>query len=431
MNPVIIIPTFVTSENDPHTGGVTSIFDHATMLGQKGELPRCLTSLEKVKGLGQILVLVVSDPSIAEAADNQVQAIVSNFPQLSIAVIGSFELDLVHQRLEQLGLGRLTKEISLSSYAGMRNLGLLLANVLGYDAAIFLDDDAVVEDEDFLKKGVYGLGKLTRKGIPILAKTGYYLNAKGSYLSMSKDIWYNRFWKQGRAFNKWISKAMHGPRLSRSNHVCGGILAIHREAFKRLSFDPWITRGEDLDYMLDLRMYGSDIWFDNTWWMRHLPPRIVSEGSRFRQNTYRWLYEYRKIEYSRTQIDLLQVKPASLEPYPGPMLEPGLNRRIRWTAYLRSLGRPDKSAYLEAASAASGEAELYAQRNCAKYFEFQSIWPEVMARMENDAILRNALVESVEQRTASVPRTRPVYLTPSDYAVDAGSTSEIHLNVSE
>ncbi|MBO4352001.1 MAG: hypothetical protein J5818_00735, partial [Eggerthellaceae bacterium] len=406
-------------------------FDHATMLGQNGELPRCLTSMEKVKGLGQIIVLVVSDPSIAEAADNQVQAIASRFPQLSIAVIGGFELDLVHQRLEQLGLGRLSKEISLSSYAGMRNLGLLLANVLGYDAAIFVDDDAVVEDEDFLKKGVYGLGKLTRKGIPILAKTGYYLNAKGSYLSLSQDVWYNRFWRQGRAFNKWISKAIHGPRLSRSNHVCGGILAIHREAFKRLSFDPWITRGEDLDYMLDLRMYGSDIWFDNTWWMRHLPPRIASEGARFRQNTYRWLYEYRKIEYSRTQIDLLQVKPASLEPYPGPMLESGLNRRIRLTAYLRSLGRPDKQAYLEAANAASGEAELYAQRNCAKYFEFQSIWPEVMARMENDAILRNALVESVEQRTLGTQRTRPVYLTPSDYAVDAGSTSEIHLNVSE
>ena len=431
MNPVIIIPTFVTSQDDPHTGGVTAVFDHATELGSRGELPRCLASLEKVNSIGQILVLVVSDPSIEEEAADQVQAIASEFPQLSVAVIGGPELSLVHQRLEQLGLGRLTKEIALSSYAGMRNLGLVLADTLGFDAAIFLDDDAVVEDEDFLKKAVYGLGKFTRKGIPILAKTGYYLNAKGSYLSMTKDAWYNRFWEQGRAFNKWISKAMHGPRLSRSNHVCGGILAIHREAFKRLSFDPWITRGEDLDYMLDLRMYGSDIWFDNTWWMRHLPPRADNEGTRFRQDIYRWLYEYRKLEYSRTQIDLLQVKPASLEPYPGPMLQSGLKRRIRTTAYLRSLGRPDKQAYLDAAKAASGEAELYAQRNCAKYFEFQSVWPEVMARMENDVILRNALVESVEQRTMGVKRTRPAYTTPSEFSVDAGTTSEIRLNVSE
>lgn len=429
MNPVIIIPTFVTSHNDPHSGGVTAVFDHATNLGQQGELPRCLASLEKVNGIGQIIVLVVCDPSISKEAEEQVQVIISAFPQLSIALVGEPELNLVHQRLEQLGLGRLTKEISLSSYAAMRNLGLVLADTLGFDAVVFLDDDAVIEDEDFLKKAVYGLGKITRKGVPILAKTGYYLNARGSYLSANDDSWYNRFWEQSRAFNKWISKAMKGPRLSRSSHVCGGILAIHREAFKRLSFDPWITRGEDLDYMLDLRMYGSDIWFDNTWWMRHLPPRTDNEGTRFRQDVYRWLYEYRKIEYSRTQIDLLQIKPASLEPYPGPMLASGLHRRIRTTAYLRSLGRPDKQAYRDAAAAAKGEAELYAQRNCAKYFEFQSIWPEVMARMENDMILRNALVESVEQRAYGVRRS--VYINPSEHAIDAGSTSEIRLNVGE
>ena len=45
-----------------------------------------------------------------------------------------------------------------------------------------------------------------------MAKTGYYLNDEGSYLSKWEDAWYNRFWQQGRAFNEWISKAMKGPR---------------------------------------------------------------------------------------------------------------------------------------------------------------------------------------------------------------------------
>ena len=87
------------------------------------------------------------------------------------------------------------------------------------------------------------------------------------------------------------------------------------------------------------------------------------------------------MEYSRTQIDLMQVKPSSLEPYPGPFLEPGITRRIRLTAFLRSLARPDKRAYRKAAKAATGEATTYAQRNCSKYFEFQFVWPELMARM--------------------------------------------------
>ena len=216
---------------------------------------------------------------------------------------------------------------------------------------------------------------------------------------------------------------MQGARLSRSNHVCGGCFILHREAFRRVAFDPWIVRGEDLDYMLNLRMYGSDIWFDNTWWMRHLPPHTKNEGERFRQDIFRWLYEYRKMEYSRTQIDLLQVRPASLEPYPGPFLEPGIGRRIRATARLRSLGRPDKKAYREAARAARNEAEDYAQEHCTKYFEFQFAWPEIMARLEDDRSLCDALVDAIEVRTFGEEA--------SASSIDPGMTSEIHLDLEE
>ena len=314
MNPVIVIPTFVSPRRRKDSGSVIATYDHTTPLSNPGELPRLLTSLQKVRGIGQIIVLVAAEPAISDQAAEKVQDIVSRFPSLNIAIIGADECNLVQQRMEQLGLGKLSKEIGLTGYGAIRNLGLVLANVMGFDSIVFLDDDEVIDDADFLQKGVYGLGKLTRKGVPILAKTGYYLNSEGSYLSKSQDKWYNHFWQQGKAFNKWITKAMRGPRLSRSNHVCGGCLAIHKEAFKRLSFDPWVARGEDLDYMLNLRMYGSDIWFDNQWSLRHLPPASTSEGMRFRQDIYRWLYEYRKMEYSRTQIDLMQVKPQSLNP---------------------------------------------------------------------------------------------------------------------
>lgn len=351
MNPVIVIPTFVSPRRRKDSGSVIATYDHTTPLSNPGELPRLLTSLQKVRGIGQIIVLVAAEPAISDQAAEKVQDIVSRFPSLNIAIIGADECNLVQQRMEQLGLGKLSKEIGLTGYGAIRNLGLVLANVMGFDSIVFLDDDEVIDDADFLQKGVYGLGKLTRKGVPILAKTGFYLNSEGSYLSKSQDKWYNRFWQQGKAFNKWITKAMRGPRLSRSNHVCGGCLAIHKEAFKRLSFDPWVARGEDLDYMLNLRMYGSDIWFDNQWSLRHLPPASTSEGTRFRQDIYRWLYEYRKMEYSRTQIDLMQVKPQSLEPYPGPFLEPGITKRIRITAILRSLARKDKKAYRQAAKA--------------------------------------------------------------------------------
>lgn len=462
MNPVIVIPTFVSPRRRKDSGSVIATYDHTTPLSNPGELPRLFTSLQKVRGIGQIIVLIAAEPAISDQAAEKVQDIVSRFPSLNIAIIGADECNLVQQRMEQLGLGKLSKEIGLTGYGAIRNLGLVLANVMGFDSIVFLDDDEVIDDADFLQKGVYGLGKLTRKGVPILAKTGYYLNSEGSYLSKSQDKWYNRFWQQGSAFNKWIERAMNAPRLSRSNHVCGGCLALHKEAFKRLSFDPWIPRGEDLDYMLDLRMYGSDIWFDNKWSLHHLPPESASEGTRFRQDIYRWLYEYRKMEYSRTQIDLMQVKPSSLEPYPGPFLEPSIVRRIRITAFLRSLARPDKKAYRKAAKAARTEAAQYAQRNCTKYFEFQFVWSELMSRIEGDQILSTALVRSAVSRAEAVasanangrvverdPRvekagdvveagapTVPQAGVPEQLAaqysnIDPGMTSEIRLNLAD
>ena len=462
MNPVVVIPTFVSTRSQREGGSIITTYDHPTPLSQEGDLPRCLESLTKVEGIGQIIVLVAAEPSIAHKAAQKTQAIAARFPELHIAVIGAAEAGLVQQRMEQLGLGKLAREVGLSGYGAVRNLGLVVACALGFDAVVFLDDDEVVTDADFLRRAMYGLGKLTRKGIPILAKTGFYYNSEGSYLSKSQNKWYNRFWQQGSAFNKWIERAMNAPRLSRSNHVCGGCLALHKEAFKRLSFDPWIPRGEDLDYMLDLRMYGSDIWFDNKWSLHHLPPESASEGTRFRQDIYRWLYEYRKMEYSRTQIDLMQVKPSSLEPYPGPFLEPSIVRRIRITAFLRSLARPDKKAYRKAAKAARTEAAQYAQRNCTKYFEFQFVWSELMSRIEGDQILSTALVRSAVSRAEAVaganangrvverdPRveeagdvveaeapTVPQAGVPEQLAaqysnIDPGMTSEIRLNLAD
>ena len=437
MIPLIVVPTFVSARKRVGGSSILTTYDHTTPLSQQGELPRLLESLRGVEDVGVIAILVAAETGIEAQAAEKVQRITDRFPDLSTIVIGSSELALIQQRMEQLSLGRLSHEVSLAGYGAIRNLGLVVADALGFDAVVFIDDDVVINDAAFLHKAMYGLGKITKQGVPILAKTGFYYNSEGTYLSRSQDKWYNHFWQQGKAFNEWIESAMRGSRLSRSNHVCGGCLALHKEAFKRLSFDPWIPRGEDLDYMLNLRMYGSDIWFDNQWSMSHLPPETTSEGTRFTQDVYRWLYEYRKMEYSRTQIDLLQVKPASLEPYPGPFLEPGILRRIRLTALLRSFACSDKKAYRKAVGVAKGKAATYAARNCAKYFEFQFVWPELMARIDSDTILGTALVRSIAKRVGATTdgadegdgaRTSGGIASPR---IDPGTTSEIRLNVAE
>ncbi len=426
MNPVVLIPTYISARRRVEPGPVTATYDHTTTLSTQGELPRCLDSLRKVRGLGQIVILVSAESAIENQAASKIRNVAEYFSDLDITVIAAPELAIIRQRMEQLGIPT-SHEIGLTGYGAVRNLGLLVANMFDFDAAVFLDDDVVIEDEAFLEKAMYGLGKLTRRGIPILAKTGYYLNREGTYRSSRSTKWYDRYWEQGKAFNEWIERAMRGPRLSRSNHVCGGCLALHKEAFRRVAFDPWIARGEDLDYMLDLRMYGSDIWFDNRWMMRHLPPDTPREGLRFRQDIFRWLYECRKVEYARTQIDLLQIKPQSLQPYPGPFLEPGVEGRIRRTAWLRSFGRPDGKGYRQAARSATTDAARYAEENCAKYFQFQFKWPTIMARFENDVIMQTALASASNQEKQRAEEMRAA--SRASGGLNPGETTEIRLNL--
>lgn len=422
MNPAIIIPTFHQATADDDKPIAESIYDHPTPLDSPGTLGRCLESLQNVHGLGQVIITVSHNEAV-----EKVKAIVDRFPQMHTLVISESEAAIIQQRLEQLGFGDMSDKIGVRGYSAVRNLGIVVSNILGFDAVVFLDDDEVIEDPEFLAKAMYGLGKLTRREIPILAKSGYYLNAKGTYLSMSQNKWYNRFWQQGSAFNNWITKAMAGPRLSRSNHVCGGCLALHKQAYMRVCFDPWIPRGEDLDYLINLRMYGSDVWFDNQWYLLHLPPQERHEGHRFRKDIFRWVYEYYKIEFSQSQIDLLQIKPSSLEPYPGPFLERGLEKRIRRTALMRSLVRPDKAAYRKAAKVATTEAVMYAQKYCDKYFDFQRVWVQIMAQTENDAVLQQALIQAALAREAG----DQIEVSVPNSGLDAGMTGEIQLNIAE
>ena len=100
----------------------------------------------------------------------KVHRVVAQFPALNVIVAGAVELGLVRQRMDQLGIDGVTTQIGLRGYGAVRNFGLVLADTLGFDAAVFIDDDEVIDDPAFLRKAMYGLGKLTKKGIPKIGR---------------------------------------------------------------------------------------------------------------------------------------------------------------------------------------------------------------------------------------------------------------------
>ena len=41
--------------------------------------------------------------------------------------------------------------------------------------------------------------------------------------------------------------------------------AAPRDATRNVSFDPWVMRGEDIDYVINARMHGADVFLDDAW----------------------------------------------------------------------------------------------------------------------------------------------------------------------
>ena len=390
----IVIPTYWASGAD----GLQSpgAYDHATELGDPNpELERCLASLEQVRDLVRIILLVVCPVSATVEVSRRVAEIVGAHPKLSITTVTNVEAARIADRIADLAPTATGECVSLRGYGAIRNMGLAVAAIFGHDAVIFLDDDEVVLGPDFMRKALYALGQQTRQGLPILAKTGYFYDRAGSPLAdESRTGIEHRWWTKRAEFNAWMRRALAATRISRSNYVCGGCLALHARAYSRIPFDPFITRGEDLDYLFNLRLHGLDVWFDNRWSVRHLPPAVEQRAPRFMQDVYRWYYERAKLADANRQNDLNSVTPASLMPYPGPWISSELDSRVRKTAIVRTFFTREHRAYWGIWRHGRSNALRYARENTGKYLRFQSFWPAIMEGLWRDAQLAELFKEA-------------------------------------
>lgn len=389
VNPVIVIPSYWTDRDRPAAFGEVGVYDHATPIDKPlPELETCLDSLEMVRGVLRVVVLLVSPPESEASARARVDNICRTHPNLNPLVVGSREARLVRDAIDRVAPRLGGEAVSLRGYGAIRNMGLAVAALLGHDVVVFLDDDEVALDENFLLDAVYGLGMQTRQGLAIEAKTGYYLNSEGSPLAkVGRPPWSERHWSRRERFNEWMTHALSGTRITRSNVVFGGCFAVSAPAFCSVAFDPVITRGEDLDYLLNLRMTGHDVWFDNQWRVQHLPPEVPSRAARFMQDVFRWEYEVAKLRVANATIGMRQVRPESLEPYPAPWIEPGVSKRIGKTALRKALVTPEHLAYLGIWAHGRHKAKAWARRVGGSYFAFQTYWPRIMAGLWNDQLL--------------------------------------------
>ena len=193
------------------------------------------------------------------------------------------------------------------------------------------------------------------------------------------------------------------PRVIRSNVCCGGCMALHASAFTEVPFDLWITRGEDLDYLLNLRLAGKDLWFDSAWHVRHLPPPTRHMPARFLQDVYRWMYEAAKLERANKRIDVQRTSPSSLDPYPGPWLMPNVTSRIAWTSLLRAIGCPERKEFF-------GYSSMGVKKLRPMQLRMPSVigrlWPVGSRLLPNCGTIHSLRVESLRVVLRRLPHLR-------------------------
>ena len=175
MNPTIVIPSYWAG--DPAELKSPGAYDHSSDLAAaRPELDRCLASLEQVRDLPRIIVLLVCPQRLTDRIAERVQGVIDDHPSLEVTLVTNREASVVMERVSQIAPNVRGETVSLRGYGAIRNMGLACAAILGHDAVVFLDDDEVVLAPDFMEKALYGLGHETRQRLPILAKSGYFYN---------------------------------------------------------------------------------------------------------------------------------------------------------------------------------------------------------------------------------------------------------------
>lgn len=423
MNPVIVIPSYWDRSTRPGPLGERGVYDYTTPIDKPlPELEVCLSSLEHVSGVLRVIVLVVAPQDCEEAARARVNSICRAHADLNPLVIGAREASHVERAVSRMAHHVAGETVSLRGYGAIRNMGLALAAILGHDVVVFLDDDEVALGEDYLTKAVWGLGSLTRQNLQVLVKSGFFIDELGSPYAEPSGAWSEKYWSKAADFNRVMERAQtSASRITRSNHLCGGCCALHAAAFSKAPFDPYITRGEDLDYVLNVRAMGMDVWFDNEWCVQSQPPEeMAGAPSLFMQDVHRWLYEYRKLDAMNARRDLHTITPESLMPYPAPWLSSGVRRRVFRTAPRRFLTGPDRLAYLRILVRGRFDADRFARSASSRYLSFAMVWPTIVAALWEDRVIASAILQTGEVAPL-VAHEAPVAGSEPDPFADTGA----------
>ncbi|MBK5201789.1 MAG: hypothetical protein JJE21_09740 [Spirochaetaceae bacterium] len=288
MSNCMIIPTYWSTPTLPSW----KIFDHPISVFEEGTLGRTLDNLEKMEYSDPIVLFPSPVNQVIEA---KVKEIVAG-RSLDIRVFTEENLIQTCSILKKKGFPEeFLGTINLNSYGSVRNLGLIYAAINGFDNVVMIDDDECI-DKQYNTAALRYMGEKIN-GVEVLGKTGCVIDENGHKLYDGQASYTLENWPKDALFNENVLKELESKdSLSRCTVAFGGNMVINKKMFLHVPFDPYGTRGEDDDYVLNARYCGLPFFFDQDLLLLHLPPkRKGSFWSRQRQDILRFKYLREKV----------------------------------------------------------------------------------------------------------------------------------------
>lgn len=390
----IVVPTYWGREKSQGWQHGDLVFDHATALDGEETLTRFLNSLNVLNTDEYDLALVVvpTHEEIEEDVISRVKQIVDRSqsrvkPKLFTPATNRkirTALTADHQRFQPL--------LNINGYAQVRNACLLAGALFKADVIVLIDDDEVFELPDFLVKVKEGLS-MVHYGKKVLSLAGYYINADNDFLLKKANPSWAAQWPKYRIMDSGFEVFIADePRYKVSPFAFGGNLSLHRDLYSKVPFDPHVTRGEDIDYLLMARMLGVPTILDNTLHIKHLaPPKGHPEWQQLRQDIIRFAFQRTKLRRAAqgSYQDVFPVSAEDMDPYPGFFLKDDLDSRVESSCramaeYYRAAGDN------EAAYHAMDNISLF--RNAVnpgfdpmeEFLKLKKLWEELMTFLLNE-----------------------------------------------
>ncbi len=346
----MVIPSYWTRNKSAGHKEGDDVYDHPVPLDQNGTLGRLIKSLSILEDRDfDLIVIAVSNArDIEPMVEEKVAGIISSASSdIPVRLFSYSHLDKFYEILKKNKKNNLASLLSIRGYPNIRNMCIFLPHILDSDIAVLIDDDELFEDRAFMKKAQEFIGK-TIDGEFIGAVGGYYLQENGDWrLKKDKRPW-DKYWDKTDVMNKAFEEIIgKGPRLKPTPFVFGGNMIIHREIFTKIPFDPYITRGEDIDYLINMKMFGHKFFMDNLLAIKHMPPpKSYPVWMRLREDICRFVFERAKLRGQKPISGVPSVTPEELDPYPGAFLKDNLEQKVRGASellaeYYRKEGNAD------------------------------------------------------------------------------------------